>query len=110
MREFISAHAPSTGKKIKACHGGSLDPFASGLLIVLVGQATKLFDFLHDVPKVYETDVRWGVETDNGDPLGKPTFTGDTSMLSEAQLNAALAEFIGWHEEIPPATSAKRID
>src|ERR1700744_613494 len=59
----------------RICHGGALGPFAAGLLLGLGEPATKLFDYLHDVPKIYEATVRWGVETDNGDPLGQPVFT-----------------------------------
>jgi tRNA pseudouridine55 synthase len=95
--------------KLKVCHGGTLDPFASGLLLILAGEATKLFDYLHDVPKVYEATVRWGVETDNGDPTGRVVSEGDPSSLTADQIEAAMATFLGWHEQVPPATSAKRI-
>jgi tRNA pseudouridine55 synthase len=98
-----------SGRKLRICHGGTLDPFATGLLLILVEPATRLFDYLHDIPKAYEATVRWGVETDNGDPLGKVTFTGDASNLSRAQLEDALHGFIGWHDQTPHATSAKRI-
>lgn len=96
-------------KRPTVCHGGALDPFASGLMLILVGAATKLFDHLHAVPKVYEGTVRWGVETDNGDPLGAAVFAGDASGLSPERLDEALAGFIGWREQVPPATSNKRI-
>src|ERR1700689_3965195 len=88
----------------KVCHGGTLDPFASGLLLILVEPATRLFDHLHAGPKVYDATVRWGVETDNGDPGGKVIFTGDSSELNEARLDEALATFVGWHDQIPHAT------
>ena len=104
-----AARAAQPQKRPRICHGGTLDPFAHGLLLILHGPATKLFDHLHAVPKVYEATVRWGIETDNGDPLGKVTLTGDTSSLSENQLDDALATFVGWREQVPPATSAKRI-
>src|SRR4051812_42683791 len=102
---------PPKGKKRppRMCHGGTLDPFASGLLLILVEPATKLFDYLHSIPKVYEATVRWGTETDNGDLLGRPVSTGDASGVSPSQLEEALATFIGWRDQIPPATSAKRI-
>jgi tRNA pseudouridine55 synthase len=96
-------------RRVKFCHGGALDPFAHGLLLILAGPATRLFDHLHAIPKVYEATVRWGIETDNGDPLGAPTFTGDASALSPQQLEDALATFIGWQDQTPPATSNKRI-
>jgi tRNA pseudouridine55 synthase len=94
----------------KLCHGGTLDPFAHGLLLILVGQATKLFDHLHAIPKTYVTTVKWGLETDNGDPLGKPSRSADASHLTPEALDSALTPFIGWHDQVPHATSAKRID
>jgi len=93
----------------RVCHGGTLDPFASGLLLILVAPATRLFDYLHAIPKVYEATIRWGVETDNGDPLGRETFRGDPAGLRADHLDTALASFIGWQDQTPPATSAKRI-
>ena len=72
--------------------------------------ATRLFPYLHAIPKVYDATVRWGVETDNGDPHGRVIFTGDPSSLSPQQLEDALATFVGWHDQTPHATSAKRID
>jgi tRNA pseudouridine55 synthase len=105
--EAVRAAQPN--RRPRVCHGGTLDPFAHGLLIILVGPATKLFDHLHGVPKVYDATVSWGVETDNGDPFGKTTFTGDASTLTPQQLNEELATFVGWHDQTPPATSAKRV-
>jgi tRNA pseudouridine55 synthase len=95
---------------LRACHGGALDPFAEGLLLILAGPATKLFELLHAVPKTYEAEVAWGVETDNGDPLGKPIATGDASSLTVAALDSALIGHLGWREQVPPATSNKRVD
>ena len=84
---LVQACLASTGdrrgqRRVRLCHGGTLDPFAEGLLLILVGSATRLFDHLHAVPKVYEATVRWGVETDNGDPLGRPVFEGDPSGVA----------------------------
>lgn len=95
--------------RLKVCHGGTLDPFAHGLLLLLVGPATRLFEYLHSVPKVYDGAVRWGVETDNGDLLGKTVAEGDASELTAERLEEALAGFVGWREQTPPATSAKRV-
>ena len=94
----------------KICHGGTLDPFASGLLLILVEPATKLFHYLHDIPKTYEATVQWGIETDNGDPLGRIVSTGDSSNLSPDQLDEAIKAFVSWQEQTPHATSNKRID
>ena len=110
MQAYAESFRSLSGKKQpKICHGGTLDPFACGLLLILVEPTNRLFDYLHAIPKVYEASVRWGVETDNGDLLGRTIFTGSTSDLSPNQLDDVLATFIGWHDQTPPATSAKRI-
>ncbi|MGA2442628.1 MAG: tRNA pseudouridine(55) synthase, partial [Tepidisphaeraceae bacterium] len=105
-----AARAQKERRPPRICHGGTLDPFASGLLLILVEPATRLFQYLHAIPKVYDATVRWGVETDNGDPHGRVIFTGDSSGLSPQQLDDALATFVGWHDQTPHPTSAKRID
>jgi tRNA pseudouridine55 synthase len=106
VQEF-SRTQPPPAKKL--CHGGTLDPFASGLLLILVQPATRLFDYLHKIPKVYEATVCWGAETDNGDPLGKVVFTGDAASLTPEGLEEALRGFIGWREQTPPPFSARRV-
>ena len=95
--------------RLPVCHGGALDPFADGLVLLLAGEATRLMDLLHPIPKTYVATVAWGAETDNGDPLGRVVARGDAGKLSAAQLDDALAPFIGWRDQIPPATSNKRI-
>jgi tRNA pseudouridine55 synthase len=101
--------ATRPGKRVPVCHGGTLDPFAEGLLLLLVGQATRLMDLLHAVPKRYVAEVAWGTETDNGDLLGRVVREGDPSAVTPGALEAALAGFQGWHEQVPPATSAKKV-
>ncbi len=95
--------------RLSMCHGGALDPFAEGLLLILVGEATKLFEFLHAVPKVYEAEVVWGSETDTLDPLGQVIATGDTAGLNESRLDDEMKVLTGWQEQVPPATSNKRV-
>ncbi|MDC0710220.1 tRNA pseudouridine(55) synthase TruB [Stigmatella sp. ncwal1] len=101
--------AARPGKRVPVCHGGTLDPFAEGLLLLLVGQATRLMDLLHAVPKRYVAQVLWGSETDNGDLLGRVVHQGDPSALTPEALEAALGGFRGWHDQVPPATSAKKL-
>lgn len=110
VHEVQTALAASPGKPWKVCHGGVLDPFASGLLPILIGPATKLFERLHEVPKTYEATVVWGTETDTGDGGGVVVRTGDASALTEAALTGALTPFLGWTKQVPPATSNKRVD
>lgn len=97
-------------KKLALGHGGTLDPFAQGLLLVLAGQATRLMELMHPLPKTYVAEVAWGLETDTCDLHGKPVREGDAAGLSPGALEAALAPFQGWHDQVPPATSAKKID
>src|SRR5690348_11676384 len=106
--EAAHAKAGRPGRA-RLCHGGTLDPFAHGLLLILVGPATRLFDHLHAIPKVYEATVRWGIETENGDLHGKPIFAGDASGITPGQLDELLASFVGWQDQIPHATSNKRV-
>lgn len=105
-----AADAKAEGRKpLPLCHGGTLDPFAEGLLLLLVGQTTRLMDLFHAVPKVYEADLAWGVETDNGDLNGREVGRGDASALSPQALEASLQPLLGWRDQVPPATSAKKI-
>src|SRR5688500_3321647 len=90
VQQTNDALASQGGRKWPVCHGGALDPFAEGLMLVLVGPATKLFASLHAAPKTYVATVKWGAETDNGDLLGKKVAEGDPSGLTAEQLDAAL--------------------
>ncbi|GLH71905.1 hypothetical protein GETHLI_04070 [Geothrix limicola] len=97
-------------KKLALGHGGTLDPFAKGLLLVLAGQATRLMELMHPLPKTYVAEVAWGVETDTCDLQGLPLGEAVVADLSPELLDAALAPFLGWADQVPPATSAKKID
>jgi tRNA pseudouridine55 synthase len=96
-------------ERLPVCHGGALDPFAEGLVLLLAGPITRLMDLLHPVPKTYVGEIAWGSETDNGDPLGVVVARGDASRLTPALLEQALAPFVGWQDQVPPATSNKRV-
>lgn len=109
VRAFMQEVEARGIKKLPLCHGGTLDPFAEGLLVVLAGQATRLMELLHPLPKSYVAEVTWGVETDNGDLLGRVVHEGDATVLTPKALDAALVGFLGWRDQVPPATSAKKI-
>ncbi|HCZ33235.1 MAG TPA: tRNA pseudouridine(55) synthase TruB [Holophagaceae bacterium] len=96
-------------KKLALGHGGTLDPFADGLLLVLAGQATRLMELMHPLPKTYVAEVAWGAETDTCDLHGK-VISASEARPSQASLEAALAPLLGWTDQVPPATSAKKID
>lgn len=94
--------------KLAVGHGGTLDPFAEGLLLILAGQATRLMELMHPLPKTYEATVEWGRETDTCDHLGQAVSEAEP-RLDPAALDAALQAFLGWRDQVPPATSAKKI-
>jgi tRNA pseudouridine55 synthase len=95
--------------KLPVCHGGALDPFAEGLLLILAGEAARLMELLHPVPKTYVAEIAWGAETDNGDLHGQVVARGDGAGLTADRLEQAVGEFIGWRDQVPPATSNKHV-
>ncbi|WNV03840.1 tRNA pseudouridine(55) synthase TruB [Candidatus Methylospira mobilis] len=90
----------------KAGHTGSLDPIATGLLPVCLGEATKLAAFLLDDDKRYETRVRLGITTASADIEGEVLETRDVPELNEEKIEAVLAQFRGAISQIPPMYSA----
>lgn len=93
----------------KAGHAGTLDPLASGLLVVLLGEATKLAGPLLDDDKEYLATVKFGERTSTGDAEGEVLERKDFSG-SEAQIDAVLARFHGEIEQVPPMHSALKRD
>ena len=92
----------------KAGHAGTLDPLASGILPIALGEATKTVPFVMDGRKAYRFEVSWGVETDTDDAEGKPVATSDARPTREA-VEAALPTFVGEIEQVPPRFSAIKI-
>ena len=88
-------------------HAGTLDPFATGLLVLLVGRATRLLPHLAGEPKVYDATIRFGAETDTEDHLG--ATVRETPLPTATDVLAALPAFVGTFPQVPPAYSAKRI-
>jgi tRNA pseudouridine55 synthase len=89
-------------------HAGTLDPFATGLLVCAVGQATRLLPYVYGEPKVYRTRIAFGRATDTDDSTGTEIAQGplpDWSRLAEA-----LASLTGPLLQVPPAYSAKHVD
>jgi len=91
-------------------HAGTLDPDATGVLLVGVGRATRLLRFLTDLGKTYRGEVRFGSTTDSLDSTGTVTATFDMTGLSPATVRAAAAGLTGAIEQIPPMVSAVRVD
>ena len=91
-------------------HLGTLDPFAKGLLVVVVGRATRLAPFAAGWTKEYEGVMRLGVTTDTDDATGTVTRRASWTGITPAQLAAVIGQFRGGYEQRPPAYSAVKID
>jgi tRNA pseudouridine55 synthase len=89
-------------------HLGTLDPFATGLLVLLLGRATRLASFLDTEPKVYEATIRFGTETDTDDETG--TVVRTAAPPSESDVRSSLKSLTGTISQVPPAYSAKSVD
>lgn len=94
---------------IKVGHGGTLDPLASGILPIALGEATKLTGRMLDASKTYDFTVKFGEETETLDLEGKVVATSDVRPIA-AEIAAVLPSFTGPIEQVPPAYSALMID
>ena len=108
-----STHAVARVRRLfdaqKAGHAGTLDPLASGVLPLALGEATKTVPFVMDGEKRYLFTVRWGIQTTTDDTEGEACAISDVRPDEEAIL-AALPSFIGTIDQVPPSFSAKRVD
>ena len=92
-------------------HTGTLDPFATGVMVILVGKATRLAQFLDKDEKEYEAVIRFGFETDTGDNTGTPKSEADgPRTIAADQVESVLARFRGTIMQTPPMYSAKKVD
>jgi tRNA pseudouridine55 synthase len=104
--DVVNAVRRAVGEK-RVGHAGTLDPFATGLLVVLAGRATRLIPHVSGDPKVYEATVRFGAATDTEDHLGAVVL--EAPAPTRAAVEAALPSLTGWLDQVPPAYSAKRV-
>lgn len=95
--------------KVKVGHGGTLDPLASGVLPIALGEATKLAGRMLDASKVYEFAVAFGAETDTLDLEGK-VVAESQKLPSQGEIEKVLPRFTGQIEQVPPAYSALMVD
>ncbi|MBS0477994.1 MAG: tRNA pseudouridine(55) synthase TruB [Proteobacteria bacterium] len=95
--------------KVKVGHGGTLDPLATGVLPIAIGEATKLAGRMLDSDKIYEFTIRFGVETDTLDLEGKAVAESDVRPTL-TEIEAVLPRFTGPIEQVPPAYSALKVD
>lgn len=88
-------------------HAGTLDPFATGLLLLLIGRATRLLPYLDNEPKVYRATIRFGVRTDTDDATGEPVE--EAAPPEQAVVERSIASLTGHLLQRPPAFSAKQV-
>ncbi|HID86498.1 MAG TPA: tRNA pseudouridine(55) synthase TruB, partial [Anaerolineae bacterium] len=87
-------------------HAGTLDPMATGVLVVCLGQATRVIEYLMDSPKTYRAEIVLGVATDTYDAEGRVTYQAPKVEVTRELLEAALSRFLGPIEQVPPMYSA----
>ncbi|MDD3836416.1 MAG: tRNA pseudouridine(55) synthase TruB [Phenylobacterium sp.] len=111
--DLTSTHAVSRVRRIfnaqKAGHAGTLDPLATGILPIALGEATKTVPFLVDADKSYRFTLAWGATTTTLDREGAVVATSDVRPTRE-QVEAALPRFIGEIDQVPPAFSAVKVE
>src|SRR3954467_5327656 len=93
-------------RKIKVGHAGTLDPLASGVLVVCLGAATRLIEYVQRMPKVYRTVVRLGARSDTLDSDGQVVEVTDPPVPNESQVRAAISGQVGTIAQVPPRFSA----
>lgn len=102
----VVAHVRRLLRVPKVGHGGTLDPEATGLLPILIGEATKLMPYLSDLDKEYLATVRLGVVTDTQDAAGNVVAEHPVPPLDQAEVSHAVAAFVGEIRQVPPMYSA----
>lgn len=98
-----------TGQR-KAGHTGTLDPDATGVLVICLGRATRLVRFLQAGVKTYAATMVLGLATSTQDAAGEPTFEADASSVDEVSLCSALTAMVGEIDQVPPMVSAIKVD
>ncbi|HCB01725.1 MAG TPA: tRNA pseudouridine(55) synthase TruB [Anaerolineae bacterium] len=106
--DVVQAIRNGTGLR-RAGHTGTLDPRASGVLVILVGPAVRLSEYVSASDKRYQAIIRLGGTTDTFDAEGKFTPTKDPVNVTEAEFEEALKTFVGEIEQVPPAHSAVKV-
>jgi len=94
---------------IKVGHAGTLDPFANGVLVMCVGPATRLIDYVQKRPKLYTAEITLGATSTTDDPEGEITPIPGAPAPAEERIRACLEEFLGLIAQVPPAHSAVHV-
>lgn len=105
----VEAARRALGGKIKVGHGGTLDSTASGLLLLLVGPATRLSGYVMAMPKRYGAMFRFGAETTTDDASGEIKNSSDAGRVTDSAVDGLIPAFIGWRMQEPPQISAVHV-
>lgn len=97
-------------KRAKTGHAGTLDPLATGVLVVCVGAATRLMPLLHELPKSYRAQFQLGRRSDTDDLEGEIVETPDVHPVARSEIESLLPGFLGKIEQVPPTYSAVHVD
>jgi tRNA pseudouridine55 synthase len=97
-------------RKVKVGHAGTLDPLATGVLVVCVGRATRLIEYVQRMPKAYRTVVRLGARSDTLDADGRIEVEESPQVPTEAEILEALLAQVGSIEQVPPQFSALKVE
>ena len=108
-RQEVNNISRLLGEK-KAGHIGTLDPFADGLLIVLLGKATKISPFLEGMDKTYLATLKLGIQTDSGDLAGNEVSQREIPSLNKHIIEEVFKSFLGEQEQLPPMYSALKVN
>ncbi len=109
-RDVVNVVQRLARRKIRVGHAGTLDPLARGVLVVPVGPATRLIEYVQQMPKTYRAEFQLGCHSDTEDTDGQVTQLESPPVPSEEELRAALPAFTGKILQRPPAYSALRVD
>ncbi|MCR8630765.1 tRNA pseudouridine(55) synthase TruB [Paenibacillus radicis (ex Xue et al. 2023)] len=91
-------------------HTGTLDPQVTGVLPLCIGRATRLVEYIQELPKAYEATLKIGIATDTEDAGGEIIERADEVRLSQAQVEEVISSFVGEIEQVPPMYSAVKVD
>jgi tRNA pseudouridine55 synthase len=107
--QYAARGEKPTKRQLKVGHAGTLDPFATGLLVLLLGDATKKADEFLKLDKVYEATITLGATSTTGDPEGQVTSSKE-KVVSSKEIEAVLKKFVGEIQQRPPIFSAIKIN
>src|SRR5689334_23518844 len=105
----VVARVRKTLHQRRVGHAGTLDPAASGVLPICVGQGTRVAEYLSESGKAYQAEITFGIVTDTYDAEGSITRTADPGYLTRASIEEALSHFLGPQMQLPPRYSAIKI-